>query len=244
MSQAKVPLRVTAAEYRRSQGQRQAQRNGAGWENVFQGHAARSGVLCIRFPNGCKTIPGPGGKPRLIRVRTPFDWILSHQGKAGFVDTKSTTELDVHLCTQVSDHQLAALRALEMQGHVCGYVVFFPKAERRRVLPCASVGGTGAAGQSAAGTRVSRRNFARTGREAPVHSRIGWRNSSRTPNRSRGARGSWVRLRSSGTGLGPGFRDGACHTGTVQARRERGVDRFSFGSRGDSLSWRTSSTKR
>jgi hypothetical protein len=126
MSQAKVPLRVTAAEYRRSQGQRQAQRNGAGWENVFQGHAARSGVLCLRFPNGCKTIPGPGGRPRLIRVRTPFDWILSHQGKAGFVDTKSTTSL-TFTYTQVSDHQLAALRALEMQGHVCGYVVFFQK---------------------------------------------------------------------------------------------------------------------
>lgn len=103
-------------------------------------------MVCIRFPDGCEKKNGPGGKPRLIAVRTPFDFILSHDGKAAFIDTKHTT-LKNFPYSAIKGHQLRALLELEEQGHPSGYVIFF-KEHRRIVFIPASVLGSIKRGES------------------------------------------------------------------------------------------------
>lgn len=112
------------ADGKRGLAGRRAQRNGAGWENLFQSHARRAGIVCIRFPDGCRRVAGPGGKPRLLPVRTPFDWILSVPGHSAYVDTK-TVGGGRFQYNQVKEHQVEALLALHTHGHAAGYVVHF-----------------------------------------------------------------------------------------------------------------------
>lgn len=62
----------------------------------------------------------------MLRVATPFDYILSAPGRAGFFDTKSTGA-DAFGYAMVTAHQLSALLELEGRGHVAGYVVLYQR---------------------------------------------------------------------------------------------------------------------
>lgn len=121
--------RMSASDFNASMSGRKSQRNGDGFENLFCSFASRSGILCIRFPNGCRTLRGAGGRPRFIPVKTPFDWILSKPGKSVFLDTKTTGAVNFSY-SQITDHQLVTLGALERHGHQAGYVVHFQKTHQ------------------------------------------------------------------------------------------------------------------
>lgn len=111
-----------ALSWRVAQGRR-AQRGGEQFENEFRSACARSGVHALRFPNGCKTVRALKGI-RLIRVLTPFDWILSFNRTSGYIDTKTTAEKGFPHA-KIEDHQLVEMLALEREGHRAGYVVHF-----------------------------------------------------------------------------------------------------------------------
>lgn len=99
---------------------KKAQSSGARWENMFFSSAFRAGLHPIRIENGCKTAQG-----RLIRVRQPFDWILSCEGlRAAFIDTKTCKSKRFSFSGKV-DHQVDQLSLLEKHGHVAGYLVLF-----------------------------------------------------------------------------------------------------------------------
>ena len=96
---------------------------GNGFENLFEAESIRSGIKTVRVPDGCRRIPHPGGV-RLIPVKSPFDFILSYNGRAAFVDTKSIgAKYFSH--NKITEHQMQALLCLERDGHVAGYVVNF-----------------------------------------------------------------------------------------------------------------------
>jgi hypothetical protein len=102
---------------KRLQGKR-AQKAGASFEYLFQFHARRSGVIATRMPDGCKQV-GPG---RIIRVRTPWDWILTFQGKSAFIDTKTCDDKCLPN-SKIENHQVAPMLQHASAGAIAGYVV-------------------------------------------------------------------------------------------------------------------------
>lgn len=100
---------------------KKAQAIGAMWEGLFQAQAKKNGVLCIRIENGCRS-----AYMKLIRVLQPFDFILSYNGKALFVDTKITKSVN-YTFSMITQHQIKHLHDLEVAGHLSGYIVNFTK---------------------------------------------------------------------------------------------------------------------
>lgn len=101
-----------------------AQRVGADFERIFLYRCHSSGIAIDRLPDGCKVTGGYGGRPQLIRVKTPYDFICSYQGSFGLFDTKCF-DGDHITASKVTDHQLASLLMHERQGAVSGYIVYF-----------------------------------------------------------------------------------------------------------------------
>jgi hypothetical protein len=101
-----------------------AQANGAMFESVFLKMCRLSGVAAQQFPTGCKTIKG-----RLIRVKTPWDWILSYRGRSAFLDTKCSLD-SVFPSSLITPHQIEALMPHERQGIPSGYVIWLRKFDR------------------------------------------------------------------------------------------------------------------
>lgn len=91
-----------------------AKRQGSAFEEVFQRACQRSGVAVTRIPDGCKRV----GPKRLIQVKSPFDWILTYQGKTVVIDTKSTANASFSN-SGIDGHQVQ-----EMLKHTGGYVVW------------------------------------------------------------------------------------------------------------------------
>lgn len=100
---------------------KKAQASGDRWENILFSNAYRQGFHPCRIPNGCKSI----GLNRLIRVESPFDFILSKvPGVVLFLDTKTCgTKNFSH--SQLKKHQIEELRFCELAGALAGYLVHF-----------------------------------------------------------------------------------------------------------------------
>lgn len=93
---------------------------GALFENLFENRAKRGGITVTRMPDGCRQL----GKDKLIRVATPFDWILSYQGQACLIDTK-TTDGDRFPFSKIEAHQARELLKHHEAGTIAGYVIWF-----------------------------------------------------------------------------------------------------------------------
>lgn len=92
---------------------------GASFENQFENLCAIQNVTCVRIPDGCKTV----GPNKMIRVSTPFDYVIGFNGKAGFIDTKVTLG-DNFTFSMIKPHQLESLLSLAHCG-VSGYIIGF-----------------------------------------------------------------------------------------------------------------------
>ena len=102
-----------------------AQAFGALFENLFLNSCRKNGIVTTRFPDGCKSI----GQNRIIRVKTPFDWILSFNGKTALIDTK-TTDSDSFSHSKIIIHQVTEMSAHQRAGTIAGYVIWFRKSNR------------------------------------------------------------------------------------------------------------------
>lgn len=99
---------------------KRAQAGGERWQTLFHNCAIRQGFHCIRIPDGCKQ----AGK-KLLRVQTPFDFVLSGKGaRMAFIDTKSCKTKRFAASGKVA-HQIRDLLALENHSHIAGYLVLF-----------------------------------------------------------------------------------------------------------------------
>ena len=94
-----------------------AQRIGLSFERVFQDVCKAQGIDCERIPDSCKQI----GKNRLIRTPSPFDFVIGRDGKAFFIDTK-TSNSPTFSYSQIKQHQLDAFKRLRNAG-MGGYII-------------------------------------------------------------------------------------------------------------------------
>lgn len=92
------------------------QKTGAYFERLFQFQAERRGVITTRMPDGCKVLPR-----KLVRVPTPWDWIVSFPPSAfALLDTKTNEKKFPH--SLIVSHQVT-----EMSRHASvktGYVIW------------------------------------------------------------------------------------------------------------------------
>jgi hypothetical protein len=105
------------------------QKNGASFEQLFKTRCEYSGLGVTRIPDGCKQLGGG----RIIRVKSPFDWIVSSQSKTALIDTKvrSKARLTVSDFDQDQALELSKHKGATMAGFVCylvptGEVWYYP----------------------------------------------------------------------------------------------------------------------
>lgn len=87
------------------------------FEKQFERICEIQGVQCIRIPNGCRTL----GPNKLVRCRTPFDFVLCYNQRAAFVDLKSIEDGNL-THSKITPHQVESLKRLS-PGGVSGYIV-------------------------------------------------------------------------------------------------------------------------
>lgn len=92
--------------------------------------ARSQGFVVLQIPTGCR-VQARGGRPRLIPVKTPFDFVLGSRGVASFFDAKNCADTNFQY-SQITPHQLNELMRLELEGFRAGYVVHFKKTGRVR----------------------------------------------------------------------------------------------------------------
>lgn len=100
---------------------RRAQASGASFENIFSASCAAQAIAVSQIPNGCRT----AGK-RLIRVKTPFDWVISKNGKCALIDTK-TINAAAFPHALIEPHQALSMLRHDLEGIRAGYLVWLRK---------------------------------------------------------------------------------------------------------------------
>lgn len=115
--------------YKRRIAGQKAQSNGALFEKMFETHCHRVGVVATRMPDGCKQVG-----PKIIRVKTPWDWIVSLNGKTALIDTKTCLDAGFRH-SSIQDHQVSEMLAHEMTGVLAGYVIWLRKSDMVIFLP-------------------------------------------------------------------------------------------------------------
>jgi penicillin-binding protein-related factor A (putative recombinase) len=77
-------------------------------------------IAVTRIPDGCKQLSG--GK--IIRVTTPFDFVVTYKSKSAFVDTKTIDGECFHY-SSIKEHQVSEMILHENYGAIAGYVIWF-----------------------------------------------------------------------------------------------------------------------
>jgi hypothetical protein len=93
------------------------------FESMFKQISESQGCVVTKIPDGCRQV----GK-KLIRVKTPFDWIVSYGSKTALIDTK-TVQGESFTPSMIVNHQVDELSRHEALGTLAGYVVWFRKKE-------------------------------------------------------------------------------------------------------------------
>lgn len=86
---------------------------------MFENICALQQVSCIRVPDGCKSI----GKFRLIRVKSPFDYVIGYADKIACIDLKSFGKGNTLTYSQIHQEQAIALNKIGLHG-IAGYIVY------------------------------------------------------------------------------------------------------------------------
>lgn len=102
---------------------KKARLEGIQFEELLHREALRENILVVRMPLGCKRI----GKNKLIQIKTPFDFVLVHNGQSVFIDCKSF-DSDRITHSQLTTHQVIALTRIEEKGCTAGYAIWLRKA--------------------------------------------------------------------------------------------------------------------
>lgn len=101
-----------------------AQFNGSSFENLFEKCCEASQVAITRIPDSCRQL-----SHRIIRVKSPFDWILTYQGRTALIDTKSTLE-STFAHSAIDWEQVKSLYDHEARGAIAGYVLSLGEVNR------------------------------------------------------------------------------------------------------------------
>jgi Holliday junction resolvase len=107
---------------------KQAQMRGEIFEQRIDAMARYEGVSCTRVPDGCKQRFG-----KLIRIKSPFDFILSYQNRIALIDCKVRGE-DKLYKSDITEHQVQEL-IKHRQAAVTGYLVYHYMIDAVRFYP-------------------------------------------------------------------------------------------------------------
>lgn len=104
-----------------------AKTRGTQFETLIENCARIAGWQPLRIPDGCRQM----GKKKMIRVKSPFDFILAKAGQFRtstlLFDAKHTSE-NKYYTKSKNDHQIAhLLRFGSIPSYACGYVVNYEK---------------------------------------------------------------------------------------------------------------------
>lgn len=102
-----------------------AKKEGKNWENVFENFCALQQVSCVRIPDGCRSL----GKFRLVRVKSPFDYVLGYADKIACVDLKSFGKGNTITYSQMHPEQLLKLNTIGLHG-IAGYVIYHREPDK------------------------------------------------------------------------------------------------------------------
>lgn len=116
--------------YRKSQSGKKARAFGDLFEDMFQTMCQKTGVAITRFPNGCRSIGGN----HVVQIKTPFDWIVTHNGMSAMIDTKTSEELAFGH-SKIKNHQIQEMIKHEMAGAKAGYVIWLRKSDSVVYVP-------------------------------------------------------------------------------------------------------------
>lgn len=115
------------AKLKRRQAGWKAKREGEAFEVTLETAALISRLQLLRIPDGCRQIGGN----RLIRVKSPFDYVLRAPRRLAFLDAKSTLELAFY-ASSIPPHQFNALKIFDglpqSMDVVSGFIVNFKSA--------------------------------------------------------------------------------------------------------------------
>ena len=114
----------------RSQAGLKAKRYGEYFEALFKSACLARRIAVTRIPDGCKQL----GQNRIIRVRSPFDWIVSKNGTTALIDTK-TQEGKAFPNSKIDSHQVSELLPHETNGSIAGYVVWLREIDQIIFIP-------------------------------------------------------------------------------------------------------------
>lgn len=101
-----------------------AKKNGDVFENIFKSMCVRHNISVTRIPNGCEVVCGFDpriGGPRVKLVKSPWDFVLSYNGRVALLDTKTCSN---NFGNSAIDHnQVDAM--IEHRPHaIGGYVIW------------------------------------------------------------------------------------------------------------------------
>jgi penicillin-binding protein-related factor A (putative recombinase) len=134
--------RNESTEQRRARG-KASKTEGRLFENQLQTNASRLSWQCVRLPEGGRFL----SNTKFIKVKSPFDFILSKAGCTVAVDTKSTKS-STFSYSELNTNQVTQLHNLWTGGTQSGYivnfrtsnqVVFFNAQTLKRTLPGTSL---------------------------------------------------------------------------------------------------------
>jgi hypothetical protein len=93
---------------------------GNGFESVFETITSKKWTV-TRIPDGCKQL----GLNKIIRKKSPFDFLLTGSAARSFYCDAKTTQADRFSYSTINQDQVTELLRIEKNGHVAGYVIEF-----------------------------------------------------------------------------------------------------------------------
>lgn len=93
---------------------------GSTFEKYFEACLTVKKWNVVRIPDGCRQVT----PFKIVRVKSPFDFLASKKGKVFFCDAK-TCEGKTFVYSKINQLQLKELLALEESGFHAGYVINF-----------------------------------------------------------------------------------------------------------------------
>lgn len=114
---------------------KKAKKVGKDFESLFETICAGVGVACTRVPDGCKQVGVDRlFRPRLIRVKSPFDWIISHKGRTALLDTKTVNDKNFGF-SGIDPDQVRELLKHEQASSIGGYVIWLRESQKVVFIP-------------------------------------------------------------------------------------------------------------
>lgn len=106
-------------------GGRRAKAVGDQWQGVLERRAIREEILMLRIPDGCRQI----GKDKLIRTRSPLDYVMFKEGRTVCFDAKTInsdviTYSNLH-SSESTKHQLQTCLHISTKGVRAGLIIWF-----------------------------------------------------------------------------------------------------------------------